>query len=74
MTTVLKPDANEILKEEIDKRGLKRKFVADKIGVSSNYFSQVLNGTRSLSTDIAVKASQTLQIPLEIFLQNSSLK
>lgn len=68
MTTVLKADAYKRLKKEIDSRGIKTKFIANEIGISSNYLGQVLNGSRKLSTDVAVKASQVLGVPLSIFL------
>ncbi len=71
MTTVLKDDAYKRLKEEIDSRGIKTKFVANEIGISPNYLGQVLNGSRKLSTDVAVKASQVLGLPLTIFLNQS---
>lgn len=71
MTTVLKEDAYKQLKQEIDSRGIKTKFVANEIGISPSYLSQVLNGSRKLSTDVAVKASQVLGIPLNIFLNHS---
>lgn len=71
MTTVLKDDAYKRLKEEIDSRGIKTKFVAQQIGISPSYLGQVLNGSRSLSTDVAVKASQVLGVPLDIFLNQS---
>lgn len=68
MTTVLKDDAYKRLKQEIDSRGIKTKFIANEIGISPNYLGQVLNGSRKLSTDVAVKASQVLGVPLTIFL------
>ncbi len=71
MTTVLKDDAYKRLKQEIDSRGIKTKFVANEIGISPNYLGQVLNGSRKLSTDVAVKASQVLGLPLTIFLNQS---
>ena len=71
MTTVLKDDAYKQLKQEIDSRGIKTKFVANEIGISPNYLGQVLNGSRKLSTDVAVKASQVLGLPLTIFLNQS---
>ena len=60
MTTVLKEDAYKQLKQEIDSRGIKTKFVANKIGINPSYLGQVLNGSRKLSTDVALKASQVL--------------
>lgn len=71
MTTVLKADAYKQLKEEIDRRGIKNKFIADKIGITPNYLGQILSGKRSLSTDVAIKASQVLGLPLDIFLNKS---
>ena len=71
MTTVLKDDAYKRLKQEIDSRGIKTKFVANEIGISPNYLGQVLNGSRKLSTDVAVKASKVLGLPLTIFLNQS---
>lgn len=49
MTTVLKKDAYKILKKEIDDRGIKNKFIANKIGVSPSYLSQVLNGSKKIN-------------------------
>lgn len=69
VTTVLKPNANELLKNEIDSRGIKTKFVAKQIGISSSYLGQVLSGSRKLSTDVAIKASRVLGLPAEFFLQ-----
>lgn len=71
MTTVINPEAYQLLKKEIDKRGLKRNYVAQEIGISQTYLSQVLNGSRKLSTDVAIKASRVLELPLDIFLKNS---
>ena len=36
MTTVIKADAYKQLKNEIERRGIKNKFVADKIGITPN--------------------------------------
>lgn len=68
---MLKEDAYKTLKNEIDSRGLKKKYIAAKIGITPNYLGQVLNGSRSLSTDVAIKASQVLNVPLDIFLNKS---
>lgn len=71
MTTVLKKDAYKRLKQEIDNRGIKTKFIAQQIGISSSYLGQVLNGNRKLSTDVAIKASQVIGISFTIFLNKS---
>ncbi|WP_191363449.1 helix-turn-helix domain-containing protein [Limosilactobacillus oris] len=71
MTVTLKDDAYKQLKSEIDDRGIKTKFIANKIGISSNYLGQVLNGSRPLSMNVAVNVSQVLGVPLSIFLNQS---
>lgn len=71
MTVTLKDDAYKQLKSEIDDRGIKTKFVANKIGISPNYLGQVLNGSRPLSMNVAVNVSQVLGVPLSIFLNKS---
>lgn len=71
MTTIVAPDAYKKLKSEIDDRGLKTKFVADKIGIGQAYLSQILNGSRNLSSNVALKASQVLGVPIDIFLNKS---
>lgn len=71
MTVTLKDDAYKRLKSEIDDRGIKTKFIANKIGISSSYLGQVLNGSRPLSMNVAVNVSQVLGVPLSIFLNQS---
>ncbi len=71
MTSVLKPEAYKLLSDEIEERGIKRNFIAKKIGVTPNYLGSVLNGKRALSTDLAIRVSQELGIPFDIFLNKS---
>lgn len=71
MTSALKPDTYKQLKKEIDSRGIKTKFIAEKIGVSPSYLGQVLNGSRKLSDSIALNTINELGLPVEIFLQQS---
>ena len=66
--TLLKENANSILKEELESRGLKQKFVAENIGVTTTYLSQLLNGSRDLSVEIAIKTARFLNVPLEKIL------
>ena len=41
----------ERLREMIDERGLKQKFIADEIGVSETAFSAMLNGRQKIDVD-----------------------
>lgn len=69
--SVLKEDAYKMLKEEINSRGIMTNHVAKEIGISPQYFSQVLNGNKKLSTDVAIKASYALGLPVDYFLIKS---
>lgn len=71
MTSVLKENAYIELRKAIDQKGLKRKYVATRIGIGPSYLGQILNGSRKLSTDVAIKASQVLDLPSDIFLNKS---
>lgn len=71
MTSALKPDTYKQLKKEIDSRGIKTKFIAEKIGVSPSYLGQVLSGSRKLSDSIALNTINELGLPVEIFLKRS---
>lgn len=71
MTSVLKPNANELLAKELKKRGLKKGWFAKQVGITPNYFASMLTGRAKLSTDVAIRASQLLDLPLDIFLNES---
>lgn len=65
---LLKENANSILKKELQDKGLKQKFVAENIGVATTYLSQLLNGSKNLSVEIAIKLARFLNVPLEKIL------
>lgn len=71
MTELVKRDAYKDLKRIMDSKGVKQKYVADKIGTSTSYLGQILNGNKKMSTDVAIKASQALELPIDIFLDLS---
>ncbi|MBM6707765.1 helix-turn-helix transcriptional regulator [Ligilactobacillus salivarius] len=66
--TLLKENTSLILKEELESKGLKQKFVAENIGVTTTYLSQMLNGSKHLSVEIAIKMARFLDVPLEKIL------
>lgn len=65
---LLKENANSILKKELQDKGLKQKFVAENVGVTTTYLSQLLNGSKNLSVEIAIKVARFLNVPLEKIL------
>ncbi len=69
MKSILKPEAPKILSDGIKDHGLKNKYVAGKVGVTPNYFGQMLKGNRTLSTDVAIQTAHLVGVPLETILR-----
>lgn len=58
----------EILKDEIEYRGISQKKLAEEIGVSCTQLNEVLNGKRSLNTSIAMLIAAALDLDVEPLL------
>lgn len=71
MPEIIRHNAGDVLNQEIKKRGLKQGYVAEQIGITPAYLSQIVNGSRKMSTNIAVRASIVLGVSLDIFLKKS---
>jgi len=59
----------EILKEEIDYRGLSQRQLAQAIGVAYTQLNEILNAKRPLTTDIALLLCQALDLDAEPLLK-----
>ncbi len=59
----------EVLKEEIEYRGISQRQLAHEIGVSSSLLNEVLNGKRALNTQLALLLSVALDIDAEPLLR-----
>lgn len=59
----------EVLKDEIDCRGISQRQLAYEIGVSSSLLNEVLNGERALNTQLALLLSAALDIDAEPLLR-----
>lgn len=58
------------LKRLREERGIQQKFVAEYIGVSANYYCQIENGRRGLSTKYLPKIREFFGVSLdEIFFE-----
>ena len=66
--SLLKNNANSILKEELQDKGLKQKFVAERIGIANTYLSQLLSGSKPLTVEVAIKLARFLDVPFEKIL------
>lgn len=52
------------LKQILNEKGLKSKFVADKLNISPSYFSSIVKGKHMPSIELALKLEDILQIPI----------
>lgn len=58
----------EIIKDEIEYRGISQRTLAMQIGVSPTQLNEVLNGKRALNTEMAMLISAALDIDAEPLL------
>ena len=63
----------EILREELQERGIKQKDFAQQIGVQPTHLYAFIKGKRNLNEDLAMKLEKLLGIPYKALmnLQNS---
>lgn len=74
MKSLVKDDAAEILSDLIEVNGLKKTFVAYKMGITLPKLSSVLHGRNKFTTDIAFRAAEVLGVSPEIFLRTDYTK
>lgn len=58
----------EVIKDEIEYRGVSQRALAARIGVSYSQLNEVLNGKRPLNTEIAMLIAAALDIDAEPLL------
>lgn len=58
----------EVIKDEIEYRGISQRALAGQIGVSYTQLNEVLNGKRTLNTEMALLISAALGIDAEPLL------
>ena len=58
----------EVVKDEIEYRGISQRALASQIGVSYTQLNEVLNGKRTLNTEMALLISAALDIDAEPLL------
>lgn len=63
------------LKAFREERGIKQKFVAEQLGISSNYYSQIENGHRPPQVEHLLKLRDLFNVSLdEIFFKEQIAK
>lgn len=69
MTSSLLIHPGEMIKEEIEARGITQKELAEKMGVSYTVFNEILNGKRPVTTEYALLLEAALGIDAGIWLR-----
>lgn len=59
----------EMIKDEIEYRGISQKDLAKEIGVSASVLNEVLNGKRSITTEYALLLEAALGIEADLWLR-----
>jgi len=57
-----------MIKPELDERGISQKAFAKMLGTQPSHLSEVLNGKRALTTELAVKIEKVIGLPAKILL------
>ena len=57
-----------MIKPELEERGMSQKDLAKMIGIQASHLSEVLNGKRALTTDLAMKIESALGLPAKVLL------
>ena len=57
-----------MIKPELDERGISQKAFAKMLGTQPSHLSEVLNGKRALTTELAIKIEKSIGIPAKILL------
>ena len=57
-----------MIKPELEERGISQKDFAQMLGVQASHLSEVLNGKRALTTDMAIKIESAIGLPAKVLL------
>ncbi|MCR4772998.1 MAG: HigA family addiction module antidote protein [Prevotella sp.] len=66
--TMIPTHPGDVLKEELESRGISQKRFAEQIGVSYTMLNEILNGKRPVSTDFALIIEATLGINPQLLI------
>ena len=59
----------EVIKDELEERGISQRKFADRIGIGYSVLNEILNGRRSISTTSALMFEAALDIPADSLLK-----
>lgn len=73
LTSFYPTHPGEVIKDEIEYRGISQRLLAKEIGVSSSLLNEVLNGKRPMNTQLALLISVALDIDAEPLIRLQSM-
>lgn len=59
----------QLLKDELDSRGMKQIDLAQELGIAKNVMSEIINGKRNLTPELAVRLEEALDIKAEFWMK-----
>ncbi len=59
----------QLLKDELDARNMKQIDLAKELGIAKNVMSEIINGKRNLSPELAVRLEDILEIKAEFWMK-----
>ena len=57
-----------MIKPELVERGITQKDFAQLLGIQASHMSEILNGKRSISTELAMKIEEAIELPAKLLL------
>lgn len=63
-----------MIKPELEERGISQKEFAKMVGTQASHLSEVLNGKRPLTTDLAVKIESAIGLPAKVLLNEQEAR
>lgn len=71
MPKVVKSNASEILETYLNKNGIKKSWLARKLGISASQLGDRLHGRVRFDADFAIQVASILDISADIFLNKN---
>lgn len=62
----------EILRDEIEASGLKKSFIAEKLGIRPNYLSDIFTGKRKITAELAFRLELVMGITADFWLRSQA--
>ncbi len=68
LTPLVATHPGEMIKDELKERDMTQKQLADEAGISPSVLSEIINGKRNVSPNVALALEKALDIPADIWM------